>query len=212
MFLFRRRPEPVAGKGGTAVVLDVETTGLNPYKDEVVELAMILFRYDETGRIDPDSIEEYTGLREPSVPISPDATRIHGLRMEDVVGRRLDEQWVRSLASRADFFIAHNVRFDKPFVERLFPSVFRKKPWLCTCHDVDWSARGLKSKNLGVLAEHHRIPHENAHRALGDARATLALLSLKGLNGGTVLTELVTQHKEGAGRTEAKASTSRSQS
>ena len=29
-----------------ACFLDIETTGLSPYRDEVVELAMMLFSYD----------------------------------------------------------------------------------------------------------------------------------------------------------------------
>jgi DNA polymerase III epsilon subunit-like protein len=39
-------------KYGTAAVVDVETTGFNPYRDEIVELAITLFRYDRaTGQV-----------------------------------------------------------------------------------------------------------------------------------------------------------------
>lgn len=195
MFLFRRRQRPDGDDLGTAVVLDVETTGLSPRRDEVIELAMILFRFDSTGKVVRGSVEEYVGLREPSIPIPPEATRVHGLTMEDMAGRRLDEKRVLSMARRADYLIAHNARFDRPFVERLLPVAFRRKHWLCTCHDVDWRARGLASKNLAAVARHHRIRHDQAHRALGDARATFALLSLAGVNGGTLLGELLARHK-----------------
>ena len=92
MFLFRRRQRPDGDDLGTAVVLDVETTGLSPRRDEVIESAMILFRFDSTGKVVRGSVEEYVGLREPSIPIPPEATRVHGLTMEDVAGRRLDQK------------------------------------------------------------------------------------------------------------------------
>lgn len=185
---------------GTAVVLDVETTGLSPCRDEVIELAMALFHFDGEGNVIADSIEEYTGLREPSVPIPPEATRIHGLTMADVAGRRLDEDKVHSLAARADYFIAHNARFDRPFVERLLPDAFRGKTWLCTCHHVNWRAFGLPSKSLPALTRHFGIQHDDAHRALSDVRATLELLSRHVADGRTVLAELLGRQQRHAAR------------
>lgn len=182
----RERPGPLRA----AVVVDVETTGLDPRRDEVIELAVVLFRFGPSGTVVKESVEEYVGLREPSFPIPPEATRVHGLTDADVAGRRLDEERVRGLAVRADYVIAHNARFDRPFVEGLFPDAFRGKTWLCTCHDVNWKAWGAPSKSLPSLTRHFRIPH-TAHRALGDARATLALLGQRGPHGTTVLTELV---------------------
>lgn len=187
----------------TALVLDVETTGLSPYRDEVVELAIVLFRFDSSGGIFRRSIEEYVGLREPSIPIPPAATRVHGLTNDHVAGHRLDEQRIRSLVSQAEFCIAHNASFDRPFVERLFPKLFRQRPWLCTMRDIDWQARGLTSRSLEAIARHHHIRHDQAHRALGDARTTFALLCLAGTNGEPLLVHLMEQHRR---RTERRAS------
>lgn len=201
LLFWRRKKEPnQAGGGGlrllrTAAVLDVETTGLDPRRDEIIELAIVLFQFDPAGAIVRESVEEYVGLREPSIPIPPEATRVHGLTDRDVAGRRLDEARIRALAARAEFIVAHNARFDRPFVERLLPDVFRGKTWLCTCHGVDWKARGAPSKSLPVLTRHFGIRH-TAHRALGDARATLALLRVRDPDGRTVLAELL----ERAGR------------
>lgn len=170
--------------------MDVETTGLSPYREEIIELALILFRFDDDGLIVRDSVEEYVSLREPTVPISPMATRVHGLTARDVAGHRLDGRRVREMFKQAHYCIAHNASFDRPFVERLL-RVARGKRWLCTCRHINWRARGVASGSLGAVTEYYGIEHDDAHRALADARATFALLSLTGSNGGTLLTDLL---------------------
>lgn len=75
---------------GTAAVLDVETTGFSPRYDEIVELAIKLFRYDAvTGHV-LEIVAEYSGLREPSCPIPRRASRVHGITRPAVRGLRLD--------------------------------------------------------------------------------------------------------------------------
>lgn len=174
----------------TAVVVDVETTGLDPLKDEIVELALISFSFDARGVISSDSIEEYRGLREPSNPIPAAATRIHGLSIEDVTGCRLDTRKIESIVSGADYLIAHNAEFDRSFVDNLFPE-FSTKAWLCTMRGINWRTHGVSSRRLVDLARHFGIPHRQAHRALHDARTTLRLLMLKAPNGSPFLTNLV---------------------
>lgn len=181
---------PVLGSRA-AVVLDVETTGLNPDREEIVELAMVLFHFDGAGRIDYDTVQEYSGLREPSIPIPTDATRVHGITDRDVRGRRLNHKKIQDFMQQAQYVIAHNVDFDRPFVERLFPDVFGAVTWLCTMRDVDWHKRGVAHRRLATIARFFKIEHRDAHRALGDARATFGLLSLANSHGETVLQELL---------------------
>jgi DNA polymerase-3 subunit epsilon len=68
-----------------AIIIDTETTGLDHTKDEVIELGMVAFTYREDGRIS-DVVGVFSVLREPSVPISPDITRLTGITSELVAG------------------------------------------------------------------------------------------------------------------------------
>jgi len=82
-----------------------------------------------TGRV-VEIVEKYSGLRDPGRPIPPDATAQHG-SLDDVRGHRLDREHVLGLLGRAEFVIAHNERFDRGFVVRLFPEA-GMIPWKCS--------------------------------------------------------------------------------
>lgn len=69
-----------------AIILDTETTDLDQTRDEVIELAMVAFTYRDDGRIG-NVVGEFTGLREPTVPICPEITRLTGITPEMIAGQ-----------------------------------------------------------------------------------------------------------------------------
>jgi DNA polymerase-3 subunit epsilon len=137
-------------KYGTAAVLDIETTGLSPYRDEIVELAIMLFRYDPVKGQVLEVVSEYSGLREPSCPMRRNASAVHGITRRMVRGLRLDYRRIRTILQEADFVVAHNAAFDRSFVERLMPSS-HDSSWLCSLNGIDWEARGFTSRCLEDL-------------------------------------------------------------
>lgn len=173
-----------------ASIVDVETTGLSPAQDEIVELALVLFSFDPRTGSDIQILDEYSGLRDPGRPIPPGAMQAHGITDADVRGRQLDAARVRSILARSHCLIAHNASFDRGFVERLFPEA-KRLPWLCSMDGIDWRGKGHSSKGLQQLLAAHRIAPGSAHRALDDARATLQLLATVQPNGKTYLAELL---------------------
>jgi DNA polymerase-3 subunit epsilon len=163
---------------GTAAVLDIETTGFSPLRDEIVELAMTLFRYDRaTGHL-LEIGKEYSSLREPSCSIPRSASQVHGITRRAVQGLRFDYRPIRAMLRQSDFVVAHYAAFDRGFVERLMPS-FRSATWLCSRDDIDWWAKGFESRSLEDLAAAHEIENRSPHRASGDAATLLALLAHK---------------------------------
>jgi DNA polymerase-3 subunit epsilon len=181
---------PLGPTQAVGCIVDVETTGLNPAKDEIVELAMILFVYDrQTGEV-VGIVDEYIGQREPNVPIPRAATAVHGITKRQVKGMRLDDARIAGLISKASLFIAHNATFDHGFCTA-YMSAFGLKPWYCSMNGVGWKQLGFESKALQRLLEDHKIGGGEAHRAGADTLGLLELLSIKDRSGAPYLRQVL---------------------
>jgi DNA polymerase-3 subunit epsilon len=157
-----------------AVVLDTETTGMDPAADKIIELALVKFEYSrETGEV--GCIRGvYDGLEDPGTPIPPESTAIHHITDEMVRGQRLDEAAIERLLDGVGVVIAHNAGFDRPFIEKRLPG-FASLPWGCSLREVPWEEIGLGSAKLEYLAYRYGFFYEG-HRAEIDCRALLEVL------------------------------------
>jgi DNA polymerase-3 subunit epsilon len=155
--------------------VDVETTGLDPLRHEVIELAMVPFTYSLDGRIF-EIREPFQRLREPEQPISDEITALTGITNEMVAGHVIDPAEVATFASGAALVIAHNAAFDRRFAERL-SEVFVTKPWGCSMTEVDWAAEGFEGTKLVYLAMGAGFFYER-HRAAHDCIAAVKLLAM----------------------------------
>ncbi len=176
---------------GYASFLDVETTGFSPRADEIVELAIVLFEFNYADGTITEVVDSYSGLREPSVPIHPGASRVHGLTIDDLRGECLDAERVRALMAQTEFLIAHNASFDRPFVCRIFPEA-EAKPWVCSCREIPWRRYGFGSARLQELTRARGIRAQQRHRALDDVMDAIELLrQTNSITGTTFFSELV---------------------
>lgn len=175
--LRRLRPSQPLGAAppGTrrGILADVETTGLDCERDEIVELAMVPFFYTDSGRIMGVGTP-FEGLRQPASPIPAEVTRITGIDDAMVDGKSIDPEAVAAFAGTS-LVIAHNASFDRRFVERFCPALARN-PWGCSMSEVNWAKEGFESAKLAFLAMSSGFYYDR-HRAVHDCHATIELLS-----------------------------------
>lgn len=95
---------------------DLETTGIDPLRDKIVEIALV--------RVDPDGGRETKTLRiNPERPIPAEATAVHGIRDADVAGAPAFREVARGLLDvlkDADLAGFNVRRFDVPLLDREF--------------------------------------------------------------------------------------------
>ena len=169
---------PVAAPAGIelklALFVDVETTGLDHTKDEIIELAMVPFTYGPDGRI-YQVREPFQRFHQPKSPISPEITKLSGITDEMVAGHAIDPAEVDAFAADAILVIAHNANFDRRFLERL-SITFALKPWACSQSQIDWAGEGLEGTRLSYLVSGAGYFYDK-HRATNDCLAAIELLA-----------------------------------
>lgn len=96
--------------------LDLETTGLNPWSDRIVEITLL--------KLYPDGHEEFiTDLVNPEIPIPEEAKAIHGIEDSDVADKPTFKQrarYIRDFIGDSDVGGFNVKRFDLPFLETEF--------------------------------------------------------------------------------------------
>ncbi|MGD9878542.1 MAG: 3'-5' exonuclease [Reyranella sp.] len=163
------------GPGGPAGrhIVDTETTGMDLEADQVIELGMIAFDYDDSGAVGP-VVGSYSAFEDPGRDIPVSSTAIHHITDEMVAGQRIDDAAVASLLDGVTITVAHNAGFDRRFLERRL-SVFEDLPWASSFYEVPWAEHDLSSAKLEYLAYRAGFFYEG-HRAENDCRALLEVL------------------------------------
>jgi CRISPR-associated protein Cas2 len=156
------------------VVIDVETTGLNPDKDQIIEIGALkvdhnekIGSYDALIRIDgeiPQNIETLTG-------ITTSMVNENGRNLNDVITEFI--MFLQNLP-----VVAHNVDFDIRFLSN---ACVKCGIPLLTNRCIDTLAlsrrliKGLPDYKLGTIAAYFGIDTGNTHRSLGDCEMTWRL-------------------------------------
>ena len=166
-------PDDTALRDLTFVVFDSETTGLNPIRDEVVQLGAVRI---VNGRIIRSEV--FDALVNPGMPIPPGSTKVHRIT-DGMVANAPDFRAVRAAFhafAKGAVIVAHNAPFDMAFVHRHAKETGLQfeNPVLDTVHLSAIVFGGSAEHTLDALCDRLKIsvPVAARHTALGDAMAT----------------------------------------
>ncbi|MFP7706852.1 PolC-type DNA polymerase III [Trueperella sp. LYQ141] len=157
-------------------VVDVETTGLSPQQDRIIEIAIL--QLDSQLR----ETAQFHSLINPQIPIQ--ASHIHGLSDADVAQAPtfgdIAEEVCQALDGRR--FVAHNARFDREFINAELRRTERGER-IEAAHSVctlDQSRIYCPpgSHSLAGLAQRLGLQVQPTHRAIHDAAVCAELLRL----------------------------------
>lgn len=154
------------------VSFDLETTGLSPRTDRIIEVGAVRFTESQV-------LDTLQTLANPGVPIPLPVQRLCGLKDHDLVGQPTPEEVVAQLAEFCQdaVLVGHGVAFDLAFCAEILPETFSQR----TAIDTSELARILlpraASHSLEQLTRGLDLGHDRPHRALSDADATRQLLA-----------------------------------
>ncbi len=153
------------------VCIDLETTGLDPKRDKIIEIGAVRVARDKI-------IEEWETFVNPGQKLPGRIVELTGIHDEELIGAKPIAELLPELLNflGENVLLGHCVLFDFSFLKKA--AVNEKLTFESQGIDTLKIARKylkeLESRSLGALCKHYEISH-SAHRALGDARATIEL-------------------------------------
>lgn len=151
-------------------VIDTETTGLDPAKDTITELAWAI--YDTTEK----QVVASASFMFPTEHVTPEITKITGITSETTKKAVLVEQAMalsQKALSGCEVYVAHNAAFDKGFIDARLGSL-PTRDWVCSYAELDL---GVKPGKLTHMCCDLGVPVSGAHRAINDVLMLCAMLS-----------------------------------
>ncbi len=148
----------------TLLIVDTETTGLDPERDQCLEVGAILF-----------DVPARAVLAQLSFLLPVESNPAEAINRIPAEVSCLDQPWrpaltyFQALLEATEVVVAHNASFDRQWFGRSpLPAILQ--PWLCTMEDIRWPAeRQLRTRpSVRDLALAYEIPVWAAHRALTD--------------------------------------------
>lgn len=164
---------PVADSSeATYVIVDVETTGLNPTEDAIVQISAL--RY--FGREFIDGLNSYV---DPHRSIPETATAIHGITDDKVKDSptidQIEEPFLKLVKDA--IFVGHNVVFDLDFLNHAFHGALNGVEYIDTMRSSQ-AILSLPNYRLETVADYVEFyPEGGYHDALVDCTATAAVFS-----------------------------------
>lgn len=154
------------------VAVDIETTGLNPVTDKILEIGALKI---ENGNI----VDTFSELVNPDMEIPERIIELTGINDEMVKNCPDISCVIKKFVEFCDkdVLLGHNLKFDYSFiVEKAAENGMKfKKNGLDTLTMAKRHLKDLDSRKLDYLCSYYGIKDEEHHRAFNDARVTVEL-------------------------------------
>lgn len=156
----------------TYVAIDIETTGLNPKTDRIIEIGAIKI-------VDGKTSDTFQTLINPRKNLSEFIENLTGIRDEDLQDAPDIDEVMNEFLDFCDGFIllGHNIMFDYSFIKKNAVNLGMEfeKEGIDTLRIARKVLSNLEKKSLSYLCKYYKIENKNHHRALDDALAAVAL-------------------------------------
>jgi len=176
--------------------IDLETTGLNPERHEIVEIGILLVKQIARPGL-PNELEVIDRLELKVKPehletADPEALRINGYNEAEWIFAVSLDQAMKAVAEKTAeaIMVAQNIAFDWLFLEKAFVKTgvpnrmnFRRLDLISMALAKTWGDTKLERYGLQFLCEYYGVKNDKAHTALADIQATYEIFrKVVGLN------------------------------
>lgn len=161
------------------VAIDVETTGISPEKERIIEI----------GAFRPETGEIFRTLINPGRPLPERITELTGITDEMLLDAPEEQAAIAKLLEFLGedvILLGHNISFDHSFLVQAIRRCGCPEPQFLGIDTLKLSrvlCPELPNKKLETMVAHFGLTNERAHRAFEDARVTVELYRcLKAMN------------------------------
>lgn len=150
------------------ICIDCETTGLDPIKDDIIEVAVSLFNFDGV-------IRSFESLIDPGREIPEESIAIHHITQDMVVGKPRIQEVLPQIFDIIQTYpiVGHGVSFDVELLKnaakkhQIACPIPNNQPFFDTLRMARIYGKS-PTNSLEMLRQHFNIPKEGAHRAMSD--------------------------------------------
>lgn len=153
--------------GNSYIALDLETTGLNPKHDKIIEIGAVLV-------IGGEMKDTFSSFVNPKRELNGPTSELTGISDEMLKDARSIEEVIEDVVNFCHGFplLGHHIIFDYSFLKRAAVNrgISFEKRGIDTLTLCRRFMPGNEKKNLASASRYYRVKQEDAHRALADAR------------------------------------------
>ena len=153
------------------IAIDVETTGISPEKERLIEI----------GAVRPETGEIFRTLIQPGRPVSEHITQLTGITDEMLFNAPQEPEAIAALLEflgEDTILLGHNIGFDHSFLVQAIRRCGLSEPQFFGIDTLKISrvlCPELPNKKLETMVAHFGLTNQRAHRAFEDAQVTVEL-------------------------------------